>query len=442
MRSFHKIVLDIPVVMIVINISLYLSDDDENEGEGEHKKDEFKKLIAKMQGITKQETNGHEKETNILPSAFKEQKQKKTFHSKLVDRQTPNPKTENKNNFKPLKRKETDNQKADKKQTEKRKTVSPSVSSFQDKTEQSRKDSSKTSVSSTEKGKESADGKRRLSIFPKPETPTMKKDTPNEAMPSRKRRMSVMDMKKQNRRMSLFEQAEQKRDRRKDSVIDSEIQRKIQAMRRKGSIAVDLFQPDNLKSMSRNNNFQENEAHKADGHSVKACKSKRYKNYVYTNMDQEAKDNRASSEKHHLPNTPCTNNLISWAFGDYTDIGILSVVEQANNSNTNKLPIQNEKISGQKSKRNSGAINLCRTWSGSCLDISRSVSAKKCGLCGKTVCVYKHGLWKTFLQIQLNVLESEIHSSNIANKCLKAAIAASSKLSDNDFLQKSFNLEG
>ena len=422
-----------------MNKVLYLSDDDENDGKEEHKEEEFKNIIAKMQYITKQETNGHKKETNILPSALKEQKQKKTFHSKLIDRQKPNPKPENYDDFKLLKRKETDNQRADKKQTEKRNKVSPSAYSSQDNVGQSRKDGSKTSVSSTEKGPDSAEGKRRLSIFPKPETSTMKKDLPNEAMPSRKRRMSVMDMKKQNRRMSLFEQAEQKQDRKKDSVIDSEIQRKIQAMRRKGSIVVDLFQPDNLKSLSRNNNFPENEVHKADGHSIKAQKSKRYKSYAYINMDQDAKDNCGSTDKNHLPHKSCKNNLISWAFGDYTDIDILSVEEQADNSNTNKLPIQNEKIRGQKSKPKSCAIYPCRSWSGSCLDLRRSVSGKKCWLCGRKECVYKNGLWKTFVQIQLNVLESEVHSSTIANKCLKAA---SSKLSDNDLLQKYFTLEG
>ena len=422
----------------------FLSDDDEHEGELEQKEDKTEKRLAQTNDIIKEEKIKHELETNVLPSAIKGKKQKHTFLSKLVDRQTSKPKTNKDDDIKPSQREGIKDQKTQ--DTEKGATneVTASTSASKDKKGQQMVDSSKTSISSEETSK--PETKRRLSIGPKPETPNIKRDLPNEAMPTRKRRMSVMEMKKQNRRMSLFEQAEQKRDIRRDNTLDSAVHKRMQEMRRKGSIAVDLLQPDNLKALSRNNNFQESQAQSADDRQTKAHKSNKInKTSVNMTMDRYGKDNNDSKKtlhigNHHSSNKTRIKNPISWAVGDHSDIDIRSYVRQTNNNNTNKL--QNQ--SGHRKYRNKikvGAINPCRSWSGNCLDFSRLLSRKKCELCGNKECVFKNGLWKTFVQIQMSTLKCDIHSSAIANSCLKSAVTASSRLSDKDLLMMSFHLE-
>ena len=437
---------------------LTLSDEAQSEADREDDvSDAYKRFLAQLHDSITDIKPTHESETNILPSAIK-QNQKKLFHSKpkVADNQEPDDMIQNIAKVKPFKGKETDNRKAKEPLKEMGNKISLSASSSQEKIEHSRKTKSKSSDSSSEKSKGNIDVRERLGVYPRSEPLNVKKESPRDVMPPRKRKMSYIEMKKQNRRMSLFEQAEQKIDHRKrDNVIEDEIQKKIRGMRRKGSIAMDLLQPDDMKLLSRNNNFTDSEVHKTysvvhkaeggmqkidsgmhqtDGDAMKIHKRKRH----------EIQDAVIGSVvNHHLARKSSTNNSMPWAFGDYIDIGILKIEdEQVNNNNSNKLPFQNARTRRHISKPNTGVNKPCLSMSDTCLNPRRTISKNKCGLCGGRECLYRDDLWKTLLQMQLNVLESETHSSSIAKKCIKAAMVVSSRISDRDLLLMSLNLEG
>ena len=284
----------------------------------------------------------------------------------------------------------------------------------------------------------------RLTIGPKPERLEKEKDQSKDIQHARKRKMSVMEMKKQNRRMSLFELAEANRDRTRENRLDEDVKRRMADMRRKGSIAADLLNPDGMKvvipsnPLSRNNNFQE----------------------VFLEDSGGQKDSDSARKMYKTDKQNCFKNTTANAIDSIQQNSVKTLVEKFNFSNGtsintaegyNEEQKQIQLNSGDmtdlrtydngvnKSKRK--VVNPCRSWSGCLLDSDSTRSFRDCGLCGNKDCMYINGLWQTITLFQMNVLKCNIQSSRAVNDCLKTLVSTSSHLSDSDLFQMSLNIE-
>ena len=250
--------------------------------------------------------------------------------------------------------------------------------------------------------------------------------------PPRKRKMSVMEMKKMNRRMSLFEEAEARRDQRKENTVDNEIQKIMADWRRKGSL-VEGIEPQIVTHKLKSKNIQ-NLSNNSENNNKNIETSKKTLNQFHRKHNL----NRATfKENMHLQDARNVDSLLGFTLGECTDSDLK--LKQRNNSNIN----DNRNIQAGTTTSDSKSIHPCRSWSGTQIgfDCSALRSKSKCKLCKNGNCIYIHGLWKTLVWFQMNVLKFDVHSSNFVSKCLTALISASARLSESDLLKRSLKIE-
>ena len=213
---------------------------------------------------------------------------------------------------------------------------------------------------------------------------------------TRKRKMSVMEMKKMNRRMSLFETAETKKDDRKENVVDDVVQMRMAEWRRKGSVAEGL-EPG--KENTRNTI-----SHDMSNSNTICLQDERYAKRAFS---------KVSSDVHVVTSTEGNNNAIE------------------------------NKEQSCKCVLNSKSGHPCRSWSGT--NMHRSTAdlraATNCKLCENGKCVYSLGLWKTLIKFHMNVLKMDVNSHQHVSSCLKALMSVTTSLTDTDLFNMSLKLE-